>query len=452
MGIRSRLSVGMVGLGVLAVGAYASATLIPSWSAPVTVLQSSVRPEGASRHLECAGGILGYVGDSADITVVARVALGSMGGLPVGDLATIDGNNGREVAPDDIAATVVATESASLASGTLAGYLATECGDSLNEQWLVGGSTTIGRDSILTLSNGGDVDAHVDLEVWGSSGVINAPGSRGIVVPAHSQRSYALAGFAPDEPSPAVRVVGTGAGVWATLQSTTVRGLEPGGLDRIGPVARSATRLNFPIVRIPEEKSIGPVLNDPTYSDVVPAIRLLNPGDSAAKTRIALEPLGDGSPHSVSLTLDPGVVTDLPLADLAAGDWTISVTSVSPIVGSVRTGYHNKSSGITDIAWESAAPAHAGSVDVFVPLAGTLGIVNPGNEVAHVGIMTEDLVRYFDIDAGGSMSLDVGPGAVSVQSATPVAAAVFLQAGSGIATIRAIAPPLASGSVVVVHG
>lgn len=452
MSIRSKVTTGVVGLIVFGVGAWSAALIPTPLSTEVSPLTSTVTPDGVNRHLVCAGAVAGHIADSADITAVDRVSLSTVAGERESSMELAGSENGAVIARSGDSPVLAATESASASDTQFVGYLATECGDALNDQWLIGGSTETGRESTLMLSNGADVDARVDIDIWGTNGLVDALGSKGIVVPAHSQRAYSVAGFIPDEASPAVHVISTGAAIWATLQISAVRGLVPGGLDRIGSVAEPTTTLAFPSVSLPAEETIGEVLADPDYSDVPAAIRLLNPGDIDATATIQLIPAGGGDAQSVTATVTAGVVSDIALSDFESGDWSIVVTSDQPIVGAIRTGFHDPTSGVTDLAWESASPIHTGSMAIAVPETGTLGIVNAGTEEVSVDIDTAGSVTTVTIGSGETVIRSVSAGDLTLTSDGDIAASIALQTSSGIATLRALPEPHDAGNVAVIFG
>jgi hypothetical protein len=205
-------------------------------------------------------------------------------------------------------------------------------------------------------------------------------------------------------------------------------------------------------VSLPAEETIGEVLADPDYSDVSAAIRLLNPGEVDATATIQLIPADGSDPQSVTATVTAGVVADIALSDFESGDWSIVVTSDQPIVGAIRTGFHDTTSGITDLAWESASPLHTGRMAIAVPAFGVLGIVNAGTESVSVEIINSDMGTTVEIPAGGSVVRQVVAGQVVLRSTGDIAASVSLQTSGGIATVRALSEPHDAGNVVVIYG
>lgn len=451
MSILSKVTMGVAGLGVLGLGGYVVAFVPSPLSAGIEPLNSVIAPEAVTRSIICSGDVVGYLGDSAEISSVSATTRREAGVEDEFDLAMGENTNGSVISNTGESLVVAASEFDSVRSELVTGYLATECGDAMNDQWLVGGSTTTGRDTILTISNGSDVESRVDLEIWGSAGLIDAPGSRGIVIPPKSQRSYSVAGFAPDEPSPAVHLTSSGAAVWATLQTTAVRGLVAGGLDRIGPVAGASTTVQFPIIRIPDEEDLGEVLVDPSYSDIVPAIRLLVPGETDATVTITIDPLADGESQVVTATITAGATIDIPLSELEPGDFSVAIVSDQPLVSAARVGSHDPKSGITDIAWASAAPAQTGLASLVSPTGATLALFNPGNAEATVMVINGDLITSVTVPAHGTHWEPIEPGLVSVKSTADIATSAFMSTADGIATIRGLTAPLNAGNVVVIN-
>jgi hypothetical protein len=452
MSILKKVSTGVVGIATLGLGAYAVAFVPSPLTSAMSVVTTVVAPEAVTRSIVCSGDVVGYVGDSAEISTVSGTRMATTAGVTATELAMGESTNGSVVTRSGDSQAVAATEVAGVRGESVVGYLATECGDALNEQWLVGGSTTTGRDTIVTISNGSDVDARVDLEIWGSKGLVDAPGSRGIIIPPNSQRSYSVAGFAPDEPSPAVHLTSSGAAVWATLHTTTVRGLVPGGLDRVGPIAGPTTTVSFPLLHIASDETIGAVLGDASYSDIVAALRFLVPGDIDSSVTITLDPYDDGESIVVTATIAAGATFDIPLSDLDEGDWSVTIESEQPLVAAARVGFHDTRTGITDIAWASSAPAQIGTASVVVPGGSVLGITNFTSADATVTLLSGGVSTDVIVPARGSYRVPVAAGLVTVTSATDVSTGVFVTTAEGIATLRGLTAPVDSANIVIIGG
>jgi hypothetical protein len=240
--------------------------------------------------------------------------------------------------------------------------------------------------------------------------------------------------------------------VWATLQTTTVRGLVPGGLDRNGPVATPTTSLAFPILQIPGDDTIGAALVDPAYSDIVAAIRFLAPGEIDATASITLDPAGEGESLVIAATIGAGSTLDIPLSDLEAGDWSVTIESDQPLVAAVRVGYHDPRNGITDVAWASSAPAQTGVAALFVPVDAVIGLSNPGTNDVTVTIVSGGETAEVVIPPRGTRVLPVTAGLVTVSSTSDVSTAVFVATREGIATLRGLIAPIDAANIVIVSG
>jgi hypothetical protein len=395
--------------------------------------------------------VLAAVADASTWTRIGKVATGITGGNRVGEFLTDTDALGAIIAYDATPEAVAATESATLDNDIAAGYLAAECGDPANSQWLVGGSTQTGRDAVLTISNAAGVDARIDLEFWGSNGPITAPAASGLVIAAGTAKSYSVAGFAPNEPSPVVHVMSNGAPVWATLQVSTVRGLTPGGLDRIVPVVETSTSVIIPIVRPPEESVIGPLRVDPDYADTVTTVRLLAPGDTDGSATVTVSPFDGSDPVVVETTITAGQVLDIAIDELVTGDFTITVDADVPILASARFSSHSDSSSITDMAWSPGIAAKAGLAMAYVPVnESTLAIVNSGDTDASVDVTAAGETTTVTVAAHSTVNLTVGRGALAVSSESPLASGVVIETRGGVATLRLPTEPLGSRSVHVV--
>jgi len=187
----------------------------------------------ATQSLVCGGPILGLSrGPEPEIIAVGEPVRRSAGeGLverAIADSDAVDGGAAIVELPAEAPADdVSATERQELDAAELRGLAVAECLPPAPTSWLVGGSTTTGRSSTIVLSNPGDVAATVDVAVWGADGPLDTAGTSGLIVPPGAQRVIPLSGIAPDEASPVVGITSRGGAVAATLQQSTIIGLEP---------------------------------------------------------------------------------------------------------------------------------------------------------------------------------------------------------------------------------
>lgn len=428
--------------------------LFMGWT-PVTLSQPSVStvvsPETVTRNLNCSGSVLASIADSTTWSRLGRVTVGISGGEKTSQFSTDGDPDGTIVTYTDSPDRVAATESATIVGDIITGYFAAECADPTNSQWLVGGSTTTGRDAVLTISNASAVDARVDLEFWGAAGPVSAPAASGLVIPARSAKSFSLAGFVPDEQSPVVHVVSNGAAVWSTLQVSTVRGLEPGGLDRIVAIGEPSTNVVIPVVRQPDEELVGPLRVDPDFTDTITTVRILAPGESDGTATLTLMPVSGDEAVIIETPVLAGEVTDIAFDELATGDFSLAIDADVPLVASARFATYNPSTTIVDMAWAGAIVPQVGPALAFVPVAkSTLVIANTGDTVARVEVRASGKTATVTVPARSSQSVTVGRGPVAVASDVAVAPGVLVSVPGGIATLRLPIEPLGARSVTVI--
>ncbi|GMA94206.1 hypothetical protein GCM10025881_10300 [Pseudolysinimonas kribbensis] len=359
-------------------------------------------------------------------------------------------------------------QSQSASTDDISGFAAAACVEPTGSSWLVGGATTTGRTTLLTLANPTAVDATVALELYGEKGPVTAPGLSGITVAAGSQRVLSLAGFAPDLASPVVHVTARGGRVVASLQQSTVRGLDPGGVDLIGAAADPARQLRIPGVRVLGADAVAQALGREDWSDAIPTIRVANPGRAAAKVQVSLQPeSSDGTGTSFDLDvaaghvrevgLDSGVDVDTGALAIPDGEYTVVVTSDQPVVAAARISTAGKApaAGVdaapaSDFAWDAAAPVLRGPTlvsiapgdDPRIAFAGATG----GTVTLH-GIGGAADIRI-TVPAGGQASAAVTAGAsYDIEGADGMTASVGYAgaaalSGFTIAPARPVSGPL----------
>jgi len=229
--------------------------------------------------------------------------------------------------PTDVPAQVAGAGSSLVTAGDLRGLAAASCQVPTTDAWLVGGSTELGSTSLLVLQNPGSTPAVVHLEAFGATGPVDLDTEQYLVAPG-AERVVVLGGIAAQERRVAVHVTATGGRVAAFVQDSTLDGFTPTGTDLVAAGAPPARRQVVPGVVLRETG-----VDDPDAG----LLRLLAPGDAAVTAHVRL--LGpDGVadlPGADALTLEPGVVTDVPLGGLAAGAYTVVVDADGAVVASV---------------------------------------------------------------------------------------------------------------------
>lgn len=456
--VGARMFAGTVGV-VIAATAVAAAALVPIPNFSVPVPSTEVTPVSAAQQLVCPGSMLrlsdpsGTDATATSATGVAGASYASTGG-PVTDapFANSDaGSGGTPSAPHTL--TAPNADPTTLISGAQAqaensedlfGLAASSCEPATDESWLIGGSTTTGRSTLVTLNNPTDVAASVDLEIFGESGAVSSPGLTAISVEPGSQRVLSLAGFAPQVASPIVHVTSTGGVVAATLQQTTIRGIEPGGIDSVVPSAEPSTRMEIPGVVISANDAVASRLGIVGYEDLKATLRVLVPGTGTQEARIEITPedgvTSEGT--TFSFEVEGGMVTDLPLDDLVDGAYTVSVETDNPAVAAVRVATVGSAqiAERNDFAWIPAASTLDADTLVTVPsgIDANIHLANTGDADATISITPINA----DGSAGTPSDVSIVAGATAVG---PIAAGGTYRLGGYESAVGSITTTMDGG-------
>ncbi len=399
-GWRHRAAVGAGALTALAAVAVVVVGVIVPWptvrSEPV-VLEAIPTP--ADSVVACDGPVLaaGRVADEAALIGVAAeprtlVGVPGDGAAPEEILLAsegVDGSGGAPAftaAPSGSAATpLAASQATTVRSDDLAGFTVDACRTPLFDSWLVGGAGTTGAADLVLIANPGDVAATVTLTVFGASGAVVPAGFGDVTIAPRSQRVVPLAGIALGEDSPVVRVSATGAPVRASMQSSIVRVLQPGGIDQLSAIATADLVQTIPGVTVASDPGIAGASNAATI------VRVLAP-DADATAEVTVTAVGATSParEPENVPLQAGTPIELDLGGLPAGSYTVSVEAPVQIVASVwqATGFGDGS----DYAWLTSAPDLNAPAIAAIPSgpAAALHVVNAGDEDATVTIAAAD--------------------------------------------------------------
>ncbi|GAA1710479.1 DUF5719 family protein [Isoptericola hypogeus] len=328
--------------------------------------------------------------------------------------------------------------------GDLRGLAAGSCASPGTSLWLVGGRTTVGTTTTLTVQNPTERPATVTLDVYGPSGPVALGGGGTFTVAAHEQVATRLESVAPEQDRLVVHVGSTGARVAASLQRQAIDGLVPAGTDLV--TAGASPRASLAVGGV---VSHGETLDDPH----APRLRLLAPGTDESGTTTArvsvYGPSGEVALRGADeVELDAGVVTDLPLGGLPAGAYTVVVDADAPVVGGARfdrAGRQPDDSVVGgtpyDVAWSRAQSAGSGGapgaplgtlalppeVQAQVTLAGVPGTRDP--EVDPAG---EAAVTVRSYDAAGA---EVGATDLTVPAGSTVTVPASELTGDGSAPV-----------------
>ncbi|WP_203137805.1 DUF5719 family protein [Microbacterium sp. JZ31] len=442
--------------GIGAIAAVTAAAALP-WPAVATPPASvEVMPAPAETVLSCDGPVLALgraVEDAGALAVAteSRITVGNdrdeepdsdviAQPTVAGEAATtryVQRPEGRE------AVSAAAASSASVSDSDLAGFTASACRPPQMESWIVGGETETGTTGVVLVANPGDVDATVQITVYGVAGPVTPPSGAAVPVPARTQVALPLAGLAGGEQSPVLRITATGAPVRASLQSSLIRTLDPGGIDSQSAVRPAATQV------IPGVRIVGGAAETEGAATIA---RLLSESDTAGTITVTAQ---DGStarePEPVELTA--GAPLEVDLGSLESGEYTVTVTSDAPVVAAVwqTTGF----GADADFAWNTAAPAISESTLVAVPRGPdpTIGIANPSDEAVTVSIAGQgDDPEEVAVPAGATAVVEVDDQRLYTidPRGASVHAAIGFAGDAGVASI-AVWPDAAHPQPVVVY-
>jgi len=193
--------------------------------------------------------------------------------------------------------------------------------------WFAGaGSAEITHDTLLTVTNPRPGAAVVDVDVYGSTGLVAAPGLHGITVGGRSTRVFDLGKIAPKSGTIAVSV-------------TASRGLVAvTAADRFAPgVLGKSVQEWLPGQPVPSKDL---VLAGLAPSPDTATLTLVNPGTTeAVATLEVIGTHGTFSPKGLEpFRVPPQSVVTVPLADVVDGSpMAIRISSDTAITGTIRT-------------------------------------------------------------------------------------------------------------------
>jgi hypothetical protein len=257
--------------------------------------------------------------------------------------------------------------------GDLRGLAAAPCQQPLNDAWLLGANTALGRTAVLNISNPSGTPATVNLELFGAHGRIQAPDSRGLLVSPGATRSINLAGLAPNEGQLSVHMRSSGGPVASTIQQSVLRGLTAGGVELITPGAGTADSQVMTGVDIQDPAAVKSLADKPGFADAAPALQITVPGPVDAVVDVRLYgPNGQRAlPDGGAVTAKAGSVTEVPLKGVPAGMYTVSATSDVSFAASSRVTRGLKAEDPVDFAWSPAAVRLGSQHVLAVPQGGT---------------------------------------------------------------------------------
>lgn len=204
--------------------------------------------------------------------------------------------------------------------------LLTGCEAPTIQSALVGGSTVVGEDSLLTIVNPGSQPVRVSVSAFGAGGSLGEL-PQPLTVAAHSSATWMPATWFPDESRLSLLLASDGEGIAAWMQSSARSGEVSQGLARL--VARPLREQNV-FVGVSEASG-------------VPVLRLFNPTDQDLPVRVS-STTADGLkelPGTAGLVVAPGAVFEInlagigkdPTAVVASADSAFSASLSYQVVG-----------------------------------------------------------------------------------------------------------------------
>lgn len=214
-------------------------------------------------------------------------------------------------------------------SGQGRGLASTACAPAASEFWFVGGGAVAGRQTKVVLVNPDDTAAVVDVIIHGPEGIVDAPASRGLVIPAQDRSVVRLDVLAPGITATAFHVIARTGRIGASVDDEQRSGLSSVGVDWVPQSAPPATKVYVPGV-LPGDKARVLSVVSTSENDAIVSIRIFS-------AEGAYEPFERNQlivPAGAVTTMDMSSVMP-PNPDGFSGA-TLELTSDQPIVAGMR--------------------------------------------------------------------------------------------------------------------
>jgi hypothetical protein len=313
------------------------------------------------------------------------------------------------------------------AIGSMRGLAAASCQQPSNDFVIVGGSTLAGREALLVLTNPSPIDATADIRIFTDLGEVTVSGLSGISIPAQSTTAVSLASFAPTVPSLAVQVQSQGAKLAGWIQARAVRGTAATGVDWVSPNPQASENSVLPGFVIRGTRVINQTISSEENSDAGHALRIFAPEGANVTVQIVSSE-ADVFGAVFTGIIEPGTVSDFPIAELKDGNYSVFVSSDKPVYSGLRSARGNPgASPRLDFAWLAPAEELVSDRAVSIPSEGDsiLVLANTGSSASTVlvqNLRSGASVRV-SVPTLGSATVDLS-GPVSISQATGVYATV----------------------------
>jgi hypothetical protein len=242
--------------------------------------------------------------------------------------------------------------------GDLRGLAVSKCVTPQDEFWFLGGTTLAQNTTNLVLANVEAAPTQVTITVWGENtsdgvsddGSLKYTASRFVGVDARSEKSVLLSSGAPDQKILGVKVESTGTPVAATIETMSLSGLIPTGVDFVNSQTLADHQI-FPsvVVSQPEVQTAEDGTETVVNNNIVPELSILAPktkGETSVKAKfVNQDPNVKAIEKDLKLKDSSVLMTDLDF--LTPGNWAVELTAPStrPIVASIKQTRSAKSDG-----------------------------------------------------------------------------------------------------------
>lgn len=435
----ARALAGIVITAIAAIGALFIGTVqLPDVEREPHALTVSTTQAG-ERSVVCTGAFaeLGADPKRPDIAV----PVGEAGVLVHGDgaLSTLEASpadgvpaSGARVLTAPVDTPIAAAQSQRVDSATLFGTTASSCVEPVNEQWLVGGATTLGLSTTLSLGNASAVPATVQISVFDENGEIDALFTAGVIVAPNSEQTVSLNGYAPNRERLAVRVTSTGAPVSASLGVAMVDGIEPVGAGAVTRQLRPERQLVIPGVANEDNHDHEEVPTDSGPNDRFPVtVHVITPGTKEGVAAVSAIDAAGKRTELGTIELSPSEVGRLTVPLWPHDATALLIDADVPVFAGAQGSANTESAH--DFDWFSPAPEIAAGVTTPAPVVGggTLVIANTGERDAEVTIEGEKATTV-KVPAGTAVTAKA-EGSLTLTSTEPVHAGVRVVGNASIA-------------------
>lgn len=296
----------------------------------------------------------------------------------------------------------------------MVGVAASNCSQPVTEGSFATGMASVGRESILLISNPLPNEVQVYLEFALSGGVKKHL----VTLAGFEHLELSLAQFVDAEPNFAVNFSTNGPAVTITMQLRTSSGLTATGVDLV-PATKAETDSWIP----------GLTVFPDTFQ--APQLRIFNPQAEPVKALVTFIGIGnDSDVFEVEVPAQQVVALDL---TLPVGEYLVRIQSDEPVVSAI---WSQRIASTLDFAWLVPSEEFFDSLAVPVPqLASELVVVNTHDSPITVSLLSGASYQSLTIPAQSEVRTPVQFPLAQVQSANSFRASLQIVSDSGFAVV-----------------